>query len=80
MDKRAGGLCEVTKPRKKTQFFKYKEEDPPLTQILIKSLEADQVNHVEETTESDQSDQIQPSYNPRDYTQAAEFSPVCFPY
>lgn len=47
-------------------------------QILIKRLQLAQVNHGKDTTESDQSDQIQPSSNPCDYTQA-EFSPVCFP-
>lgn len=77
-DMRAGGLREVIKPRKKQQFLKCRE-DPPLMQILIKWLELDQVNHVKETTESDKSDQIQPSTNPCDYMQA-EFSPVCFPY
>lgn len=85
----AGGFCPfrnwftdmrlascVIKPWKKKLKCK---EDLPVTQILIKWLELHQVNHVKEKTESDQSDQIQPSSSPCDNTQA-EFSPVCFPY
>lgn len=49
--------CQEEKAKKK-KIWSAKKQNPPLIQILIKSLQLDQVSHVKETWESGQTDEI----------------------